>query len=123
VILALRCSHWHRRAKVAAASLIDRPVDLGIVSLRVVRNSGVAFGLGAGAPPWLLVGATVVVAVVLIVALIRDGLPNNLAGGLVIAGAVANIGDRVLDGSVVDVIDLGWWAPTSTWRTYGSSWE
>ncbi len=95
--------------KVAATSFIDHPVGLGIASLRVVRNSGVAFGLGAGTPSWLLLALTAVVAVMLVVAMIRDGLASNLAAGLVFGGAVANIGDRALDGTVVDVIDLRWW--------------
>ena len=49
--------------KLAAVTLLeDSPIRLGsVVSLRVVRNTGVAFGLGAAAPVWMILGVTAAV--------------------------------------------------------------
>lgn len=32
-----------------------------------------------------------------------------MAAGRLLGGAVVNLGDRILGGSVVDFLDLGWW--------------
>lgn len=95
--------------KVAAITWLDEPIDLGVVTLRLVRNPGIAFGLGTGLPSWLLVLATSLVALLLVGSVVRGALEPHIGAGLVLGGAIANIIDRALDGSVVDVIDLGWW--------------
>lgn len=88
--------------------LVDGPVEWGPVSLRLVHNSGFAFGLGADAPAWIIVTATTLVTA-LIVAMIWRGTFGGVAAGLVIGGAAANVADRALGGSVVDLIDVGAW--------------
>ena len=45
----------------------------------------------------------------LAVAALRGLLPSHVAAGLVLGGAIANLGDRIVGGSVVDFLDLGWW--------------
>src|SRR5680860_997123 len=70
-------------SKVAAAHYLnDGPFALGeLLTLRLVYNAGVAFGVGASAP------AAVVMAVT----------------------GLANLADRFTGGSVVDMFDVGWW--------------
>lgn len=97
--------------KLAAVTLLeDSPVRLGsVVSLRVVRNTGVAFGLGANAPSWVLLSLTAAVVAYLTHLAWRGRLAAPLPSGLILGGAIANVGNRAIGGSVVDLIDLAWW--------------
>lgn len=49
------------------------------------------------------------VAAVVAVLAVRGALGSPLPAGLVVGGALANVVDRLVGGSVVDVFDLGWW--------------
>lgn len=96
--------------KVAAVrALSDGSVDLGVIELRLVRNSGVAFGFGTSLAPIALVGVTGAVIVALAVAVGRKAVPAGLPTGLILGGALANLVDRLTGGSVIDMLDLGWW--------------
>lgn len=102
---------WAQRA------LWDGSVEVvsGLLWLRLVENSGAAFGLLSGAGSLLALVA--IVAAVLILLSIRrlEGRWEALAMGLVLGGALGNLVDRLLrgsglaDGRVVDFVDLGWW--------------
>lgn len=97
-------------SKSAAVRYIDESVELtGFLSLTVVRNPGVAFGLGTALPTPLLLGVTIGVALLLGWLVFTGHLQQRSAAPLILGGAVANIVDRAGDGSVVDVIDIGWW--------------
>jgi signal peptidase II len=99
---------------LAERSLVGgRSVDVGLVDLRLGFNSGAAFGLGAALPSW---------AVIAVTGLITAGVagfawraaataPWPLLAGLsaVLAGATANLVDRVSDGLVTDYLHTGWW--------------
>lgn len=96
-------------SKILGSGLLaDRSISLGPVTLRLVRNSGIALGFGSGAPAWLVIGLTLGVTVVVILMTLR-GVFGGTAAGLVIGGAVGNITDRALDGTVIDLIDVGRW--------------
>jgi signal peptidase II len=92
------------------------PVEIipGVVELRFTTNPGGAFGLFGGAT-WLFVLASLVVIVAVLLSSVR--LPSALAAvslGLVLAGALGNLTDRVIrgpgfSGEVVDFIDLQVW--------------
>ncbi len=99
----------------------DKVVSLGgFGELRQIRNPGTAFGLIEGRSLTLFLGS-VAVFVVLIVVLWRWGGPGSAvfqAGmGLIIAGAVGNIIDRIALGAVIDFIDLGFW-PMRSWPVF-----
>lgn len=92
---------------VGSHLLAGRDVHLvGPLWLRLVHNPGVAFGLAAGAPAWLMFSLTAAVTAVLAASAWRG---SALAAGLVLAGAVANLADRLVGGTVVDLFDVGWW--------------
>ena len=56
-----------------------------------------------------MLGATILVTAGLIVLAVRGELPSPTGSGLIIGGAVGNVGDRLLGGTVVDFIALSWW--------------
>ena len=100
---------WISKA-IASAALDDGPVHLVAgLSLRLGHNPGIAFGLGDRLPPVAVAALTAAVTVVLVYALLRGALPSTVGAGLILGGAVGNLGDRLLGGSVVDFIDLTWW--------------
>lgn len=95
--------------KVAALRWFAQPVAVGPLDLRVTYNTGVAFGLGADLPVAVVAAVTGLVVLVLGVAAWRGHLGGPLPAGLIVGGGFANLADRVVGGSVVDVFDLGWW--------------
>ena len=93
----------------ATSALSDRGIDLpGPLDLRLAYNRGVAFSLFAGAPPVLMIALTGVVTVVLGLMAWRGASPA-VPAGLMLGGAVANLVDRLIGGSVIDVLHTGWW--------------
>lgn len=90
--------------------------------LRLIRayNTGVAFGMLQIGNASLLVLTSVLTAglIVWAVLTVRQEAPGYralLAFGLLVGGAVANFGDRLLDGRVTDYLDIGigpWRWPT-----------
>ena len=82
-----------------------------IVQITHVTNTGVAFGLF----PRLGGVSAVISAVITVVILIyqrqipREQWPMRLALGLMLGGAIGNLIDRVIRGTVVDFIDLNFW--------------
>jgi signal peptidase II len=84
----------------------------GFFQLRYIQNPGSAFGMFPGAGGFLAVAA--VVAALVIVSVVRklERPSEQVAMGLVLGGAVGNLGDRLfrgaglLDGKVVDWIDF-----------------
>lgn len=95
---------------LATIGLDDGPTEVGgVVTLRLSHNAGVAFGMGDALPGPLVIALTAAVTVLLGLAALRGFFPSAVASGLVLGGAVANLGDRMLGGSVVDFLDVGWW--------------
>ena len=87
-----------------------RPLLGEWVRLTYVRNTGVAFGLGAGQGlPFAAITFAALLLVVLVAAQPRNRTwARSLALGLVVGGAAGNLLDRVRWGSVVDFIDFGY---------------
>lgn len=99
---------------LALERLSDRPVYLvhGWLDLRLVYNSGAAFGLGQGRPLLFLAVTLAVVAVILYLAprVERSALAVPL--GMIVGGGLSNVADRVFrtsSGRVIDFIDLHHW--------------
>jgi signal peptidase II len=92
--------------KVVAESGALLPIALPLgIDLELFRNRGIAFGSLTKLPPGVLyVGISVLVAV-LAVAVLR-GWPKEspTAGGLLLGGAVGNLGNRLLEGHVTDFV-------------------
>jgi signal peptidase II len=86
------------------------PVIPGVFDLRYIRNTGAAWGMMAGFSHWLV---ALSVAMLLAIVIFRrtflsDTLIHRIAAGLMIAGIVGNLIDRVRLGYVVDFLDFYW---------------
>ena len=95
--------------KLAALRWLTDPVELPGLTLRVSRNPGVAFGLGADQPAAVVLAVTALVLVALGVSAWRGRLGGAIPASLVLGGGLANFADRAVGGGVVDLFDLGWW--------------
>jgi signal peptidase II len=104
---------------IVVATLPDRPqpVELlgGLLTLRVIRNSGAAFNIGTGMTlVFTVIAAGVVVAILRYARRLRS-LPWAVTLGLLLGGALGNLADRlfrspgVFRGHVVDWIELPHW--------------
>jgi signal peptidase II len=125
--LAAGVWQWAGLATVAVAAVIadqitkhvvtrtlglDESVHVvGPLSIHHVQNSGIAFGLFAGATG--IVTFVTAAAVVWMVAFFaRSGARHPVlpaALGLLVGGSLSNLVDRIRLHHVTDFIDLGWW--------------
>ena len=109
---------------VALAHLVfGHPLVLvnGWLSLTLVMNPGLAFGLLGTIPPaWRWVVATLSIVALLVLARVAlrvlptGGATGAIAVGLIFGGAVGNLIDRARFGAVVDFVDVhyrGWHWP------------
>ena len=110
VATALTSTVLDLAAKVWASSeLADGGIDLpGPLDLQLAHNRGAAFSLFTGQRPGVMVAVTAAATLLLAVIAWR-GMFGPMPGGLILGGAVANLTDRVVGGSVVDMLHTGWW--------------
>ena len=99
--------HWAERVLAHRA-----PVNVigELVRLTYTRNSGVAFGLGAGLPfPYAIFSIAAVVAILVLFIRHREHpFARQLSLALILGGALGNLVDRLASGEVVDFILIGW---------------
>ncbi|MGH2358317.1 MAG: signal peptidase II [Candidatus Limnocylindria bacterium] len=99
------------KAAVAAAVGLGERIDVlgDMVQLWHVRNAGAAFSLFQGAT-WLFLvvsGAALAMVAWFHVSLRGRGLWLQAVLGMILAGALGNLTDRLRDGYVVDFISVG----------------
>jgi signal peptidase II len=109
--LVLWADQWTK--SWAEATLIARPpvnVIGELVRFTYTRNSGVAFGLGAGHRFPFYVFSLVAVAVILYMFARQrtHSLLRQVSLALILGGALGNLVDRLSTGEVVDFILIGW---------------
>lgn len=99
-------------AKTGAERWLTDPVDAGPVQLRLVHNAGVAFSLGDTLPPWLITLITGVITLLILGYSWQSGWSQpplrRWAITAILAGAAANLVDRLQDGLVTDYLHTGW---------------
>jgi len=97
--------------KYMAERQLETPLEVVFgARLALSHNSGMAFGVAAGAPDALVVAGVAICLATLVVAIARGWLPASaLALGLLGGGAAANLLDRAPDGRVTDFIALPHW--------------
>lgn len=103
---------------IAAAELVDRaPIAIvpRVLDLELIRNPGAAFGLAGGATILFTFVALGVVAFILVTARQLRSRGWAVSLGLLLGGALGNLGDRLfrapgpLRGQVVDWLHLSYW--------------
>jgi signal peptidase II len=112
IILADRLTKRWVEAHIALGGAI--PVIRHVLRISHWTNEGAAFSLFAGsASPhlvrWALVAFSLIAALVVLVAMVRLGdkfTLTTVALALIFAGALGNVHDRILYGSVVDFIEV-----------------
>ena len=104
VVLDQLIKHWATAALLPVGNMDLLP---GIVELRYCLNDGMAFSMLAG-KQGLLIGVTSVMLVAVLVMLFVRKMPlaERIAWTLVLGGGVGNLIDRVLNGVVVDYINV-----------------
>jgi signal peptidase II len=108
--------------QVSKVLVLDRlplgvPINLidGLLSLTLVMNPGLAFGLLGTVPRawrWVVAALSLVALAVLARVALRvlpaGGPIGRVAIGLIFGGAVGNLIDRARFGAVVDFVDVHW---------------
>jgi signal peptidase II len=104
--LDLSTKRW---ATEVLAERDSMPVLGQLLRLTYTRNSGVAFGLGAGTNfPFYVFSLLAAIAIlVLFVGGRVQGRVREVALALIFGGALGNLVDRITTGLVVDFIDVG----------------
>ena len=111
VAAAILADQVTKHVVASQIALGDAVHVLGPFSIRHVQNTGIAFGLFAGATS-LVVVLTAVAVVWMLVYFARSGARHPVlpvALGLVIGGSVSNLLDRVRLGHVTDFLYIRWW--------------
>jgi signal peptidase II len=90
------------------AALPPRGIEVtGFLSWVLVGNTGVSFGLFAGAGLWVFIPIALIIAAFLVGWLLRSGMRWLVwPVGLIVGGAIGNVVDRLRFGAVVDFIDV-----------------
>lgn len=101
------------KALVEARLADGQSIDLGVLNIQLGYNTGVAFSIGSGLPPWMVVvltGAiTTAVAGFLWRQASKPGQRLSLLGlSAVLGGAAGNFIDRLDGAGVVDYFHTGW---------------
>ena len=100
--------------KALAEALLSNgaTVDLGLVNLKLLYNTGVAFSLGADLAPWLVVAATatIVLAMAWYAVSTAPAMPalSRTGAAMVLGGGAGNLVDRLDGRGVVDYLHSGW---------------
>jgi signal peptidase II len=99
-----------KHAVVTGIAIGDVHKFLPGVNLVDVRNSGVAFGFFAGGGALVLILTLTALTALVVYFLLRPTRPGLwLPTGLLVGGAVGNLIDRIINGSVTDFIKLPLW--------------
>jgi signal peptidase II len=122
--LMIIADQWTKVLARGSLGVASKAVFGNVVSLRLSENRGVAFGMLQQLPGgrvWLTLVA--IGAFALVIHYLRRTPANqvrlHVALGLVGGGAIGNVLDRLLYGSVTDflVVDLGFW-PLNPWPAF-----
>ena len=104
VVIDQLIKHWATAALLPVGSMDVLP---GVVELRYCLNDGMAFSMLAGKQGLLIGMTSVMLLAVLIMLFVRKmPLTERAAWTLVLGGGVGNLIDRMLNGVVVDYINV-----------------
>jgi len=81
----------------------------GMVNIRFIQNEGAAFGILQGRGLlFILMAIIMIIATIYFIKKYQLPPMAHYALGLIVGGALGNLIDRIMYGSVVDFISVGW---------------
>lgn len=86
----------------------------GILNFTYSHNDGMAFGVGSDAFRWVFVGITLIVCAILVYLMFRPDFKSKLyyiTVSFIVGGGIGNLIDRVVNGYVVDFLELSFFPP------------
>jgi len=110
-VVAIVCDQLTKRIVTSELSLGESVQLVPGLALHHVQNTGIAFGLFAGATPLVILATGGVVAWMLVF-FGRSGARHPIlpaALGLLVGGSLSNLVDRVRVGHVVDFVEVPHW--------------
>ena len=110
-VAAVLADQVTKHVVTSTVALDDSVHVAGPLSIHHVQNTGIAFGLFAGATSIVTV-VTAAAILWMLVFFARSAARHPVlpaAFGLVIGGSLSNLFDRVRLGHVTDFIDVNWW--------------
>jgi signal peptidase II len=109
-LLVIALDRITKQIVVEGIAIGDTHKFLPAVQLVDVRNSGVAFGFFAGGGALVLILTLLALSALLIYFSLRPLRPLLwLPTGMLVGGALGNLIDRIINGSVTDFIKLPFW--------------
>ena len=110
IVVVLIVDRITKRAVVSGIPIGDVHKFLPGINLVHVQNSGVAFGFFAGGGALVLALTLVALGALVVYFLLRPTRPGLwLPTGLLVGGAIGNLIDRLVSGSVTDFIKFPLW--------------
>jgi signal peptidase II len=110
IVVVLVIDRITKRAVVSGIAIGDVHKFLPGVNLVHVQNSGVAFGFFSGGGALVLALTLVALGALVVYFLLRPTRPGLwLPTGLLVGGAIGNLIDRLVSGSVTDFIKFPLW--------------
>ncbi|MBI2133805.1 signal peptidase II [Candidatus Woesearchaeota archaeon] len=91
------------------ANKLSYPIDLGLLKIQLVKNTGAAFGLFKNSSLILGIIGIAFSAAILLFYRKTKSKTAKIGVGLILGGTTGNIIDRIFRGHVIDFIDFGFW--------------
>ncbi|TNB75718.1 signal peptidase II [Arthrobacter sp. BB-1] len=100
------------KALAEALLIHNATVDLGLMNLKLLYNTGVAFSLGADLAPWLVIAATAIIVLTMTWYTVSTAPAmsrlSRAGAAMVLGGGAGNLIDRLDGRGVVDYLHSGW---------------
>lgn len=95
-------------SKVIVKSKYNEPIGNDIISIELIQNEGIAFGLNNGNTKNIVLTIMILMLIVNFVIKQKDRItiPNAISISLIFAGGISNLIDRILRGGVIDFIKV-----------------
>lgn len=108
VILILVLLLIDQISKIMVKANYENPIENGIFGIRIIENTGMAFGWNSGNTKNMILTILILLLVFNFIRNQKDRIDTktSIALSLVLAGGISNLVDRILRGGVIDFIQI-----------------